>query len=155
MLVNPGQATHVETTASARDRDVGETGLGVVDRAGQSTARVVTLIAVFGRGEVVSDFHPRPFTPFGLVSGGDGHLGLRLEGELRNSGENGARAMGVEKVDQRQQIPSGRIVGSVVLQFTPRREQEQFGMSGAAAFLEVTGSQGQGAQAVPSPGQGR
>ena len=74
--------------------------------------------------------------------------------ELGDGGQDGVGAVGVDEVDQRLQVASGRVVGGVVLQFAPGGEQDQFGVGGAAALLEVAGGQGQGAQAVPSPGQG-
>ena len=88
------------------------------------------------------------------MGGGDGHLGLLLGGELGDGGQDGVGAVGVDEVDQRLQVASGRVVGGVVLQFAPGGEQDQFGVGGAAAFLQVAGGQGQGAQAVSSPGQG-
>lgn len=51
-------------------------------------------------------------------------------------------------------IAAGRLGGTLVLQLSPGREDEEFRVGGAAAFLQVTGSQGKGAQAVPSPAQG-
>lgn len=51
-------------------------------------------------------------------------------------------------------IAAGRLVGNLVLQPPPGREDDEFRVGGAAPFLQVTGSQGKGAQAVPSPAHG-
>jgi hypothetical protein len=112
VIVDPGQAAHVETPAGTRDSHVREAGFTVVDGARQSTARVVLLVAVWGRGEVVGDLHACPFAAFGPVGGRDGHLDLAFGGELGDGGQNGVGAVGVDNVDQRLQVAPCRIVAA-------------------------------------------
>jgi hypothetical protein len=52
VVVDPGQASEVEVALCAGDRDVGEAGFGVVDRAGQGVAVGVGFVGVEGFGEV-------------------------------------------------------------------------------------------------------
>lgn len=60
--------------------------------------------------------HSRPFR---LVGGGDGDLGVRLRGKVGDGRKDGLGAVGVNKVDQRLQIATGRVVGGVILQIAP------------------------------------
>lgn len=151
MLVDPGQASDVETVPGAGDSYVGQAGLLVIDRARRPRIRVARRAVVRWRGEVVGDFHLRPFPAFGLVSGGDSDFGLLLGGEMGDGGQDGVGAMGVDQVDQGLQVASGGVVGGVVLQVAPGGEQDQFGVGGTPSFFEVAGGQGQSAQAVSSP----
>ena len=45
--------------------------------------------------------------------------------------------MGVDELDERLQVASGRIVRGVVLQFSPGREQHEFGVIRAVAFFQL------------------
>lgn len=61
--------------------------------------------------------------------------------------------MSVDKVDEGLEVTTSGIVSGVVLQFAPRREQDQFWVAGTAAFLEVAGCERQRLQCVSSAGQ--
>lgn len=81
--------------------------------------------------------------------------------ELVDGGEDGIRAVLVDEVDERLQVTSGGVVFGVVLQFAPGREEKEFGVPGAAAFLEVAGGGCQAlgesdclVEGVPSVGHG-
>lgn len=118
---------------------------------GNGLALVIVLVAVRRRGEVVSDSYARPFAPFGFVCGGDRHLGCAFIVELVDGSEDGAGAMGVDEVDEWLEVAAGRVLVGVVPQFTPGREEEEFGVGRAAALFEVVGGPGQGHAALPLP----
>jgi hypothetical protein len=82
MLVDPGQASQVEASASAGDGDVGETGLGIIDGLGDGCRRAFRLAGgvVEGTGEVLGDEDAGPFASLGLVGGGDGDVRVRFGG---------------------------------------------------------------------------
>lgn len=99
MLVDPGEASDVESGSCSGHGDVGETGFAVIDRAGEGAAGVVLLVAVAGWWEVVGDPHTGPFAAFGFVGGRDGHVRLVFVSELVDGGEDGVRAVLVNEVD--------------------------------------------------------
>src|SRR5881398_317386 len=119
MLVDRGETADVKATAGSGYGDVGEAGFGVADPAGKGASEVVLLFAAGWRLEVVGDPHARPFTAFGLVHRRDGHMGVGFVGKLVHRSEDGFGAVGVDKVDERLEVASSRVVGSVVLEFAP------------------------------------
>lgn len=135
MVVDPRQASDVETVAGPCDGNVGEPGFSVINGPGKGLALVVMpFTAVLWRGEVVSDSHARPFAPLRLVRGGNGHFGCAFVVELVDGPEEGAGAVGVDEVDEWLEVAAGRVVAGVVLQFAPGREEDEFGVGRAAAL---------------------
>jgi hypothetical protein len=153
MGVDPGEAAEVEVVAGAGDGDVGEAGVGVADGFGDGASLGVVLVGVLGWWEVVADLDGGPFAAFGGVGGGDGHVGVLFVGEMVDCGEDGVGAVGVDEVDEGLEVASGGVVCGVVLQLAPGREEDEFGVGGAAAVFEVAGREGQCGQLLSSSGE--
>ncbi|BFO23185.1 hypothetical protein SHKM778_95730 (plasmid) [Streptomyces sp. KM77-8] len=62
--------------------------------------------------------------------------------------------MAVDEVDEGLEVASGGVVGGIVLQLAPGGEQHEFRVCGAAAALEVAGSEGELGQLVLAAGEG-
>lgn len=105
----------------------------------------VVFVAVLGRGEVDGDSYPVPFPAFGLVGSGHSHICVGFVIEPVDGCEDGPGSVCVDKLDQRLKLATGRIVFGIILQIAPGGEEDELGVRGAAALLQVVGGVGQGA----------
>ncbi len=106
------------------------------------------------RLEITGDDDSLPFAALGLVCCRDRDLGVLLGGELCDGGEDGVGAVGVDEVDERQEVASGRVTAcGVVLQVAPTGEEYEFGMVGPASLLQVAGGEGQGLEGFSAAGE--
>ena len=140
--------------SSAGDGDVSEARVCLAHGFQDWTAQVVEVIGVRRRRKIVGDLNLGPFSPFGLMSGGNGDVGLALDGQRVDRSDDGLWAVGLDEFHERLQVPTGRIVLRVVLQLAPRGEEDQLGVRGTSPLLELLGGQSQCDERLSTSGQG-
>lgn len=92
--------------------------------------------------------------PLGLVGCGHGHVGMVLVRELVDCGQDDIGAVRVDEVDEGLEVAACRIAGRIVPYFAPGGEEDEFGVAGAASFLEVASRERQRGECVPAASQG-
>lgn len=89
--------------------------------------------------EVVNDPNRWPFAVLGFVSGGDGHIGIALAGELVDRSEDRFGVMRVDQVDERLKVAADGVVRRVVLHFAPRGEEDELAAKHGIAEMSYSG----------------
>jgi hypothetical protein len=140
-----------ESLTGAGNSYVGEAGFAKVD--GRHPAVLGGVLSAAGLGlEVCGDLHGGPFAAFGPVAGGDDDVCFLFGMQVAYGGEDEFRPVLVDDVDKRQQVAAGEVRGGVLVQFVPRGEQAQLGVTCAASGLELTGGHGKFLQGLSAAG---